>query len=240
MKTLPKALLTILLSFSALLSSQAQDQSGSSKLLSHPSRLASDLKADESRKPLEFIAFSKVKPGDHVLDIAAGGGYSSHILALATQPGGQVWAQNEKPSAALAQRLTENPQAFLQSLIKPFENPIPDNAPPLDLVTLILSYHDLAFMPFDRALMNQRIFKALKSGGHYVVIDHAAKNGTGLQNIKTIHRIDEQSVLNEILAAGFQLEGESGEWRNPKDPREEMFSKMTQRDDRFALRFVKP
>jgi predicted methyltransferase len=88
--------------------------------------------------------------------------------------------------------------------------------------------------------MNRRIYKALKSGGHYVVIDHSAKSGTGLQHIKTIHRIDAQTVLNEILAVGFQLEAESGEWRNPKDPREEMFSKMSQRDDRFAFRFVKP
>lgn len=230
----------IFLVFAGLLSSHAQDKSDATKLLKHPSRLASDLKADESRKPLEFLAFTKVKAGDQVLDIASGGGYSAHILSLATQPGGLVWAQNEKPSASLGQRLTDHPQAFLQSILKPFENPIPESAPPLDLVTIILSYHDLAFMPFDRALMNQRIFKALKSGGHYVVIDHAAKNGTGLENIKSIHRIDEQTVLNEILAAGFLLEAESGEWRNPKDPREEMFSKMAQRDDRFALRFVKP
>ncbi len=237
------ALMFPLLSLLSLLSpfcTQAQERIDGSKLLSHPFRLSADLKADDSRKPLEFLAFTQVKAGDRVLDLATGGGYSAQLLALASQPGGHVWAQNEKPSPALTARLSEHPQAELEAIIKTFENPIPDNSPPLDLVSIVLSYHDLAFMSFDRALMNQRIFKALKSGGHYVVIDHAAKSGTGLQDIKTIHRIDEQTVLNEVLAAGFQLEAESGDWRNPLDPRAEMFSKMTQRDDRFALRFVKP
>jgi predicted methyltransferase len=240
MKLLLSAAFTIFPLLFGALCTQAQERYDGSKLLAHPTRLSSDLKADDSRKPLEFLAFTKVKAGDQVLDLATGGGYSAQLLALASQPGGHVWAQNEKPSQALTTRLAEHPQVYFEAIIKTFENPIPDNSPPLDLVSIVLSYHDLAFMPFDRGLMNQRIFKALKSGGHYVVIDHAAKSGTGLRDIKTIHRIDEQTVLNEILAAGFQLEAESGEWRNPKDPRAEMFSKMTQPDDRFALRFVKP
>lgn len=240
MKTLLTTASCLAICLFAPLTGLAQAQPQALQLLAHPLRLSSDLKADDSRKPLEFLRFTKVKAGDQVLDLATGGGYSAQVLALASQPGGHVWAQNEKPSTALAARLNEHPQPYFEPIIKPFENPIPENAPPLDLVTIVLSYHDLAFMPFDRSLMNQRIFKALKSGGHYVLIDHAAQSGTGLQNIKTIHRIDEQVVLNEILAAGFQLEAESGDWRNPNDPRVEMFSKMSQRDDRFALRFIKP
>jgi len=240
MKSLPLASLLLLLWTQSMPFAQAQTTDAHAQTINHPIRLAADLKADESRKPAQFLSFAKVKPGDQVLDLASGGGYTSQLIALAVQPGGKVWAQIDKPSAALASRLSQNPQPYLQSFIKGFENPIPENALPLDLVTIVLSYHDVAFLPLDRHLMNQSVFKALKSGGHYVVIDHAAKNGTALRDIKTMHRIDQSVVIQDILAAGFLLEAESGEWRNPNDPREEMFSKMSQRDDRFALRFVKP
>lgn len=240
MKTRSLVSLVLLLLAQSLIFVHAQNTDVYSKAIQHPIRLASDLKADESRKPADFLSFTKIKPGDRALDLASGGGYTAQLIALAAQPGGQVWAQIDKPSATLSARMAQHPQPYLQTLVQDFENPIPVNAPPLDLVTLVLSYHDIAFMPLNRHLMNQRVFKALKSGGHYVVIDHAAKNGSALQDIKTLHRIDQALVIQDMLAAGFLLEAESGVWRNPNDPREEMFSKMTQRDDRFALRFVKP
>jgi predicted methyltransferase len=240
MKTLYAAVFCILNACQLSNSALAQTQEAYSKVMNHPIRSSADLKADESRLPIEFLTFAKVKPGDQVLDLASGGGYTAQLLALATQPGGKLWAQNDKPSAALSSRLNQNPQSYIEVLVKTFEDPIPENAPALDLITIVLSYHDVAFLPIDRHKMNQRIFKALKPGGHFVIIDHSAKNSTGLQDIKTIHRIDEQTVINDFTSVGFLLEAESGDWRNPLDPREELFSKMKQRDDRFALRFVKP
>ncbi len=240
MKTLYAVVFCILNACHLSTSALAQTQDAYAKAVAHPMRSTADLKADDSRKPIEFLTFTRVKPGDQVLDLASGGGYTAQLLALATQPGGKVWAQNDKPSAALASRLNQSPQSYIETIVKTFDDPVPENATALDLVTIVLSYHDVAFMPIDRMKMNQKIFKALKSGGHFVVIDHSAKNATGLQDIKTIHRIDEQTVINDFTSVGFQLEAESGDWRNPLDPREELFSKMKQRDDRFALRFIKP
>jgi predicted methyltransferase len=94
--------------------------------------------------------------------------------------------------------------------------------------------------PTDRSKMNQAIFNALKPGGFLVVMDHAAKPGSGLSDTSTLHRIDEQTVIAEIVRAGFKLDGQSEAWRNPSDTYEQHSSKMDVPSDRFALRFIRP
>lgn len=209
------------------------------KILQENVRSEEDLKADPSRKPVEFLKFTQVKPGMNILDLAAGGGYTTALLSLVAGPNGHVWAQLNKPSQALANRLGNNP-GNINVLITPFDNPAPAPLPKLDLITLVLSYHDIAFMPLNRQTMNQEIFNALKPGGALILIDHSSKPGNGLQDIKTIHRIDEATVIEDFKAVGFVLQSKSDDWRNPNDPRDAIFSQMSQPDDRFALRFIKP
>jgi predicted methyltransferase len=117
---------------------------------------------------------------------------------------------------------------------------VPDQAPKLDLITLILNYHDITYLPVDRAKMNQRLFAALKPGGHFVVIDHSAKAGADITVGKTLHRIDEAIVLAEVRKAGFVLEAESDFLRDPADTREQSSGDAKIPTDKFALRFVKP
>ena len=212
----------------------------SAALLDSPVRNPKDQAQDASRKPLELLKFAQVTPGMQVLDVASGGGYTAQVLALAVGPTGKVWAQVAKPSAALEARLAANPQPNLDILNQPFEVLLAADAPRVDLITLILSYHDIANTPVDRAKMNKAMFDALKPGGHLVLIDHATKPGAGTSVTSTLHRIDEKTVRDEVTAAGFRVEAESDAWRNPADPREEHWSKMTIPTDHFALRFVKP
>ena len=193
----------------------------SAALLESPVRNAKDQAQDASRKPLELLKFARVLPGMQVLDVASGGGYTAQVLALAVGPTGKVWAQVAKPSPALEARLAANP-------------------PRVDVITLILSYHEIANTPVARAKMNKSMFDALKPGGHLVLIDHATKPGAGTSVTSTLHRIEEKTVRDEVTAAGFRVEAESDAWRNPADPREEHWSKMTIPTDHFALRFVKP
>ena len=209
-------------------------------LLDSPVRSAKDQAQDVTRKPLELLKFAQVSPGMQVLDVASGGGYTAQVLALAVGPAGKVWAQVAKPSPALEARLAAHPQANLVILNQPFEALFPGDAPRVDLITLILSYHDIANTPVDRAKMNKAMFDALKPGGHLVLIDHATKPGAGTSATSTLHRIDEKTVRDEVTAVGFRLEAEADAWRNPADPREEHWSKMTIPTDHFALRFVKP
>src|SRR5438270_11197398 len=156
----------------------------------------------------------------HVLDMVAGAGYTSQILALAVGPSGKVWAQTPKPGAALTERMAAHPQANLVVATRPFEDPVPPEAVPLDLVTLILNYHDISYLPVDRDAMNRKVFAALKPGGKYVIVDHSALPGTGISAGKTLHRIDEAFLVAEVKRAGFVLDGEGDFMRNPTDKRD--------------------
>ena len=205
-----------------------------------PVRTDQDRRMDAARHPAEFLQFAEVRPGMRVLDVSAGGGYTSQLLALAIGPAGHLWAQAPTPGATLTKRLADQPQANLTIVARPFEDPVPPEATGLDLITIVLNYHDISYLPVDRARMNGRMFAALKPGGRLVVIDHSAKAGTGVSAGRTLHRIDEEVVRREVQQAGFALDAEGAFLRNPADTREDSSNQPKVPTDKFALRFVKP
>lgn len=235
-----RAVLFLAVAMSAALPSRAADDAPAEALLSSPLRTPEDLKSDAGRHPLDLLRFSQVAPGMSVLDISAGGGYTTQLMGLAVGANGKVWAQIPKASASLDKRLSAHPQANIEVLQRPFEDPFPQDASRVDLVTVVLSYHDIAYSSVDRARMDRAIFDTLVPGGHLILIDHAARAGRGTADARSLHRIDEQTVRAEFVEAGFVLEAESDFLRNPKDPREQAFFDMNMPTDRFALRFAKP
>ena len=209
-------------------------------VIASPVRTDQDRQMDAARRPAEFLLFARVKPGMRVLDVSAGAGYTSQLLALAVGSNGTVWAQTPRPGPALTKRLGDHPQANLVLVTRPFDDPIPGDVPKLDLVTLVLNYHDITYLPVDRAKMNARIFAALKPGGRYVVVDHSGRSGTGASEGRTLHRIDEALVRDEVLKAGFVLDAQGDFLRNPADTRDDPSGHPKVPTDKFALRFVKP
>jgi predicted methyltransferase len=209
-------------------------------VVASPIRTDQDRRMDAARHPVEFIPFTQVKPGMQVLDVAAGGGYTSQLMALAVGPTGMVWAQRTQPGEAMTKRLADQPQANLVVVLRTFEDPVPDNAPKLDLVTLVLNYHDITYLPVDRAKMNQRIYAALKSGGKYIIVDHSAKAGSDISSGKTLHRIDQAIVVAEVQKAGFVLEAQGDFLRDPADTLDVSSGDSKIPTDKFVLRFAKP
>ena len=210
------------------------------QVIANAVRTDQDRRLDVSRNPAEFLPFTGVKPGMMVLDVSAGAGYTSQLLALSVAPDGKVWAQREQPGAVLTKRLADNPQANFILVYRPFEDPVPPDAPKFDLITIVNNYHDISYLPVDRAKMDERLYGALKPGGHLVVVDHSAKPGTGISVGKTLHRIDEAVVVSEFTHAGFVLEAEGQFLRNPADTRDFSSGDGRVLTDKFALRFSKP
>jgi predicted methyltransferase len=223
-------------------SAAAADQpaaSGYQAAIASPIRTDDDRKGDAKRKPAEFLAFTQVKPGMKALDIASGGGSTASLLTAAVGQKGEVWAQNAKPNPKLQERVGGSTLPNLHAVVADFNDPVPKSTPPLDLITINMSYHDIANTPADRAAMNKRLYDALKPGGVLVIIDNAAKKGAGLSATKTLHRIDEETVVEEVTKAGFKLDARSDYLHVASDPREQPFFKMDAPDDKFALRFKK-
>ena len=103
----------------------------------------------------------------------------------------------------------------------------------------VQNYHDV--LSPQRPQMNQVLFKALRTGGAYLIVDHAAVPGSGYASLP-LHRIDEALVRKEVEAAGFRFAADSQALRNPSDDRKtNVFSpEIRGRTDQFMLKFVKP
>jgi predicted methyltransferase len=208
------------------------------RIVADPQRNPADRANDVRRKPADMLAFIGVRPGMQVLDVSAGGGYTSELLARAVGANGKVYAQAPRPSPRLLQRKNVVPNMAV--VARPLDDPAPPEARGLDLVTLMFNYHDLAHLGVDRARLNRAVFAALKPGGLYVIADHAGRPGTGVSESGTLHRIEESFLRKEVEAAGFRLAAEGRFLRNPGDPRDQETPDPPQPKDEFVLKFVRP
>jgi predicted methyltransferase len=215
-------------------------------IIASPDRSDADRSLDQRRDPEKLLAFYGVKSGMRVLDLSSGRGYNAELLARAVGPSGKVYAHASPKmmfpasKAALDERLKTPVMANVVYVERDFEDPVPADARNLDLVTFNFNYHDTAWLGTDRARMNRAVFDALKPGGIYIVADHSAKPGAGVSVSKSLHRIEERVVREEVQAAGFRLAGTGDFLRNPDDPREVSVFKNSVRNDEFVLKFVKP
>ena len=69
-------------------------------IVASPDRSAADRNNDVRRKPTDMLAFVGVIPGMVALDLSAGGGYTTELLARAIGPTGRVYGQNVPRDAA--------------------------------------------------------------------------------------------------------------------------------------------
>ncbi|MEO7094978.1 MAG: SAM-dependent methyltransferase [Polyangiales bacterium] len=214
-------------------------------------RTDKDRALDAGRKPGEVFAFFKLAPGQKVGEVFSGPGYSTELMARVLGPDGKLYAQNTKEilekfaRKPLEERLAKPVMANTKAVEAPTETPFPVAPGELDAVICILNYHDFVWQKVDRAKVNAAVLAALKPGGVYGVVDHSAKAGTGLADVESLHRIDEETLKQEILAAGFKLDAESDVLRNPADARDwnsspKAAAERRGQSDRFTLRFVKP
>jgi predicted methyltransferase len=215
-------------------------------IVASPDRADGDRQADQRRQPAKMLAFAGVKTGMKVLDMEASAGYSTELLARAVGPSGIVYAQD---SAAVIERFVKEKfdiraqKPVMQNVVhvvRNFDDPVPPAVTGLDLITFFFAYHDITYMEVDRPTMNKKMFAALKPGGFLVIADHSAKAGAGISVAKTLHRIEESTVRQEIEAAGFKLVAEGNFLRHPEDPRDAAVFRPQVPTDEFVLKYQKP
>jgi len=219
-----------------------------------PDRSAEDRALDAGRKPDLMLSFFGIRPGMKVAEIGAGRGYTSELLARVVGPSGKVYAQNspmilEKfANGPWSERLAKPELAALGNIVRAdreFDDPLPSEAKGLDAVLDVLFYHDTVWIGVDREKMNRAVFAALKPGGVYGIVDHSGLPGSALSGVKSVHRIEEQALREEIEQAGFRLVSQASFLKNPNDTRDwndspKEAGERRGTSDRFVLKFEKP
>jgi predicted methyltransferase len=215
--------------------------------------------SDPDRKPAELLLFAGIKPGNRVADLIPGGGYFTRLFSKLVGANGHVYAivpetiNKARPGALDGIRaLVADPAYGNTSLaIRPYDDIAVGE--PLDVVWTSQNYHDIygevsvfaesgSSGPQATAKLDAAVFKALKHGGIYIVIDHAANAGATDKDAHTLHRIDPAVVISQATAAGFVLEARSTLLANPLDLHDKgVFApEIKGHTDKFVLKFRKP
>ena len=220
------------------------------KAVGDPARDA-DKANDERRKITAIMEFTQLHPGQSVLELIPGSGYFTRVFSALVGPKGHVYTvwpneyvKEDAPDLAAVKKFAAEPHYANVSVLQQPANQLSSPAP-VDVVFTSQNYHDYPdkFMgSVDPSVLNKQVFDALKPGGLFVVIDHVAPDGSGMQDTDTLHRIDPAIVKQQVEAAGFVFDGESDALRNPADKHTlKVFDKAIRgHTDQFIFRFRKP
>jgi predicted methyltransferase len=219
--------------------------------LASPARPAADRERDGREQPRVILGLLQVGEGDVVADIFGGSGYYSELVGRVVSPGGKVYLQNNQPylkyaAEGLAKRFDGREVPGVERLDSEADNL--GLAPgSLDAAMIIMSYHDLYYgeegwPQIDRERFMGQIVAALKPGARFLIVDHAAREGAGLEVTHQLHRIEESVARRDIEAAGLRYIGGSEVLRNPGDDHSlGVFDPAIRgKTDRFVLLFEKP
>jgi predicted methyltransferase len=213
-------------------------------------RPAPDKERDAGRMPAETSAFAGIKAGDTVADINPGGGYWTRIFSKGVGAKGKIYAVisdaglAKNPKAADAVKGIAEDKAYggnIEVIVQDFG--ALKTAMPLDVAWTSWNYHDFKNRGDDFvARMNKAVFAALKPGGTYIVIDHSAGGNTTPEATNKLHRVSPDVVKQEVMAAGFKLEGESPLLAHKDDNHTSpVFDGAVRgKTDSFLLKFRKP
>ncbi len=224
-----------------------------------PGRLADDIARDQRSKPQAVIPLLMLEPGERVVDIFGSGGYYSELLASVVGESGEVVLHNNPGFEAwgingLSDRFDgRDPGNITRHTRSGVNLDLGDES--LDAALVVMAFHDLYVIPkryngeeyvavgnpADVGYFLQQVYRGLKPGGRFVVVDHAGDPVSDNETVSELHRIIESFARSEIEKHGFQFVSSPDVLRNPNDDRSMIvFDLPIQgKTDRFVLVFEK-
>ena len=212
------------------------------------SRPAADKARDRNRKPIETLEFFGFRDDMRVLEIVPGGGWYSRLLMPTLAEEGKLYFAigtrgvarlADLPGYAEAEVLEAGAFGDRQPNgrfdIAPFSLGVSD----LDLALTFRNMHN--FSASGRANVNSAVFEALKSGGHYGIVDHTRRHMQP-DYAEVGRRMDPVQIIKEVEAAGFEFVDYSDLHYRPDDELRYEVGRatVTGNSDRFTLLFRKP
>ncbi len=198
------------------------------KAVAAPERSAKDRERDAIDKPAELMTFAGVKPGMKVADFFGGGGYWSELLYRAVGPTGSVTLVNNPgyyffSRDGLKERFADGRLKDIKQRVVETGN-LDLGSEQFDLIVIFMGYHDLYWVDesngwpkIDAGGVLDQLNRALKPGGKLLIVDHAAKEGSGSSAASDLHRIEEAFARKDIASHGFLVEKAWPGYRNSAD-----------------------
>lgn len=252
MKSFTLILLSSVMLAIGLVTPLAADDAAIAGAIANENRTDADKKRDERSQPEVILGLLDLQSGQAAVDLFAGGGYYSELMAGVVGPDGTVILQNNYGYAKWVEKYLQ--ERYIDSEIAPItvlRSEVPDlglDPESLDAALMVMSYHDLYYVNPDVGFEKTdvpnffaQVHKALKPGGKLLIVDHAAADGSGTEDTQKIHRIDEAFARQDLEANGFKFVTSSDALRNPDDDRTKLVFEKTIRGktDRFILLFEK-
>lgn len=218
---------------------------------------------DVYRHPFETLSFFGVQPNSTVIElIPSGGAWYGEILAPYLRNAGHYIAANAEGNPedeGQAKKFAADPARFSKVKVLTFKGGAPnfgaDNS--ADMFLTFRNVHNFA-VDDKHVKLFEAIFKVLKKGGVFGVVDHRAADSMSHEDALKRGYISEEFVIREAEKAGFKLAARSPINNNAKDTKDypngvwslppsyaerakdlEKYAAIGE-SDRFTLRFVKP
>jgi len=220
------------------------------KALQGASRTDAEKARDANRMPYQTLKFFELRDDMRALELIPGGGWYTKVLAPILAERGQLYeaintgrttervlggAGFEKVKVLGLKVEPHRDGLSRRSSMDPFDFGVTD----LDRVFTFRNYHN--FSVAGRMEINKAVFRALKPGGIYGVVDHTRRHMEP-DNDENGRRVDPVEAIKEIESAGFEFVDYSGHLMRPKDTLiyEVGHEGVTGHTDRFTLKFRKP
>ena len=212
-------------------------------------RTEAEVERDRNRKPVQTLQFFGLQDDMKVLELLPGGGWYSKILAptLADKGDYHVAIGTNRVKERLTGKagMKFNVLETETNIRRPegsrfyVMDPFTISEKNFDIVFTFRNYHNFAEQ--GRRAMNEAVFKALKPGGVYAVVDHTTRHMEP-QNSENRRRVDPVLAIKEIQEAGFVFVDYSDlHYRADDELRYEVGRRsVSGNTDRWTFKFVKP
>lgn len=196
-------------------------------------RSAKNSARDEFRDPRETLEFFGLRSDMTVVELWAGGGWYTDLLAPVLRDSGRLivttYGESDDPKAyrtrshrSFVERVELLPEVFGKIEVRPFWPP-EDTAiaepGSVDMVVTFRNIHSMTRRGQQEAVF-AAVYAALKPGGVLGVVQHRAPEGVDAVKDAGKGYIPESFVIGLAEAAGFKLDGRSEINANPKDTKD--------------------
>ena len=193
------------------------------KAVDSEDRSEKNIVRDEFRKPYETLSFFQLEPDMTIVELSPGGGWYTEILANFIRKSGNLIAAHFSKDSDRA--YFRNSRINFEKKVK--ENNLYEKVRVVDLnsklsdpssVDAVLTFrnlHNWLGPNMDKIFSNSYV--ALKPGGLFGIVEHRAKAGTSMEDMKKSGYVTEKHAIKIAKKHGFELLAKSEINANPKD-----------------------